>query len=91
MKRREDWLLSTLKEYVKALGGELEVIAVIGDKRLRLRGLWRAVCESSLLRCWLLPARLALLGQQRGIEEVVDWRRDFHLFAQADDCPGLFI
>ena len=33
--RREDGLLSTLKEYVKALGGELEVIAVFGDKRLR--------------------------------------------------------
>jgi predicted transcriptional regulator len=36
--RREDHLLSTLKRYVEALGGELEVAAVFGDKRVRLRG-----------------------------------------------------
>ena len=35
---QDDWLLSTLKSYVEALGGELEVVAVLGDKRLRLRG-----------------------------------------------------
>src|SRR5438309_11657019 len=35
---QDDWLLSTLKRYVEALGGELEVVAVLGDKRLRLRG-----------------------------------------------------
>jgi hypothetical protein len=34
--RKFEWLLSTLKRYVEALGGELEV--VLGDKRLRLRG-----------------------------------------------------
>jgi predicted transcriptional regulator len=36
--RREDHLLSTLRRYVEALGGELEVIASFGDKRVRLRG-----------------------------------------------------
>lgn len=36
--RREDHLLSTLKRYIEALGGELEVTAVFGDKRVRLRG-----------------------------------------------------
>ena len=36
--RREDHLLSTLKRYIEALGGELEVAAVFGDKRIRLRG-----------------------------------------------------
>jgi len=36
--RREDHLLSTLRRYVAALGGELEVIARIGDKTVRLRG-----------------------------------------------------
>ncbi|MBI5542846.1 MAG: helix-turn-helix transcriptional regulator [Deltaproteobacteria bacterium] len=36
--RREDHLLSTLKRYIEALGGELEVAAVFGDKRVRLRG-----------------------------------------------------
>jgi hypothetical protein len=36
--RRDDHRLSTLRRYVKALGGELEVIANFGDKRIRLRG-----------------------------------------------------
>jgi hypothetical protein len=35
--KREDHKLSTLKRYVEALGGELEVCAVFGDKRVRLR------------------------------------------------------
>ena len=38
IERREDHLLSTLRKYVEALGGELEVVAVLGDKRIRLRG-----------------------------------------------------
>ena len=36
--RREDHLLSTLRRYVEALGGELEVVAVLDDKRILLRG-----------------------------------------------------
>ena len=36
--RREDHLLSTLRRYVKALGGELEVLAVFDDKQVRLKG-----------------------------------------------------
>ena len=35
--RRTDHRLSTLRKYVEALGGELEVIANFGDKRIRLR------------------------------------------------------
>jgi hypothetical protein len=35
---REDHRLSTLRRYIEALGGELEVIAKFGDKRVRLRG-----------------------------------------------------
>lgn len=35
---REDHLLSTLRRYVEALGGHLEVIAVIGNKRVTLTG-----------------------------------------------------
>lgn len=35
---RDDHLLSTLRRYVEALGGHLEVIAVIGDKRVVLTG-----------------------------------------------------
>jgi transcriptional regulator with XRE-family HTH domain len=34
--RREDVRLSTLRSYVQALGGELEVIATFGDKRIKL-------------------------------------------------------
>ncbi len=34
---REDHRLSTLRRYVEALGGELEVIANFGDRRIRLR------------------------------------------------------
>ena len=37
LERRDDWKLSTLRRYVEALGGELEVYAAFGDKRVRLR------------------------------------------------------
>jgi len=36
--RRNDHLMSTLRRYVEALGGELEIVANFGDKRIRLRG-----------------------------------------------------
>ncbi len=38
LERRDDHLLSTLRMYVEALGGELQVVAVFGDKTIRLRG-----------------------------------------------------
>lgn len=36
--RRGDHRLSTLRRIVKALGGDLEVVATFGDKRVRLHG-----------------------------------------------------
>lgn len=36
--KREDHLLSTLRRYVEALGGKLEVSAIFGDKKIRLEG-----------------------------------------------------
>lgn len=36
--RREDHLLSTLRRYVRALGGDIEVIARFDDKTIRLHG-----------------------------------------------------
>jgi DNA-binding XRE family transcriptional regulator len=36
LERREDHRISTLRRYVKALGGELEVIAVVHGKRIKL-------------------------------------------------------
>ncbi|HET9954550.1 MAG TPA: XRE family transcriptional regulator [Polyangiaceae bacterium] len=36
LESREDHLVSTLRRCVRALGGELEVIAVVGDKRVKL-------------------------------------------------------
>ena len=36
--RRPDHLVSTLRQYVRALGGELELFARFGDKSIRLRG-----------------------------------------------------
>ena len=36
--RREDHRLSTLRRVVEALGGELEVVAHVGDKRVTLTG-----------------------------------------------------
>ncbi len=36
--RRDDHLLSTLRRYVEALGGRLEVLAVFDDKQVRLKG-----------------------------------------------------
>lgn len=36
LERRDDHLVSTLRRCVEALGGELEVTAVVGGKRVRL-------------------------------------------------------
>ena len=38
LEREQDHKLSTLRRYLAALGAELEVVAVLGDKRLALRG-----------------------------------------------------
>jgi hypothetical protein len=38
VERRDDHLVSTLRRYVEALGGELELVAVIGNKRIALTG-----------------------------------------------------
>src|SRR3954451_10847585 len=40
LERRNDFFLSTLKKYVKALGGELEIIARFGDKSVRRRAVY---------------------------------------------------
>jgi len=37
LERRPDVRLSTLKRFVEALGGEIEIFATFGDKRVRLR------------------------------------------------------
>jgi hypothetical protein len=39
MEHRLDYRLSTLRRYVEALGGHLEVTAVVGDKRVNIRTL----------------------------------------------------
>jgi predicted transcriptional regulator len=36
--RQSDAQLSTLRSYIRALGGELELTAVFGDERVQLRG-----------------------------------------------------
>lgn len=36
--RRNDHLVSTLRRYVEALGGEVEIVATINGKRVRLVG-----------------------------------------------------
>ncbi len=36
LERRDDHLVSTLRKCVQALGGELEITAVVGNKRVRL-------------------------------------------------------
>lgn len=38
VENRDDHLVSTLRRYVESLGGELEVTAVVGDKRVKLTG-----------------------------------------------------
>jgi transcriptional regulator with XRE-family HTH domain len=37
IERRDDVLLSTLAAYIRALGGELEIMARFGDRALRLK------------------------------------------------------
>ena len=39
LERRDDTPLPTLRRYVEALGGELEIVAVIGNKRVTLAGI----------------------------------------------------
>jgi predicted transcriptional regulator len=36
LEHRTDHLVSTLRRYVRALGGDIEVTAVVGDKRVKL-------------------------------------------------------
>lgn len=36
--RQDDMRVSSLRAYVEALGGELEVVARVGDKRITIRG-----------------------------------------------------
>ncbi len=36
LERREDFRLSTLRRYVSALGGQLEIVAIVDGKRIRL-------------------------------------------------------
>ncbi len=36
LERRDDYLLSTLRRYVEALGGKLEIAAVFGGRRVKL-------------------------------------------------------
>ena len=38
IERRKDHLVSTLRRYVEALGGELEIVARFGDKAVKLHG-----------------------------------------------------
>ena len=38
VERRDDHLVSTLRRYVEALGGEFEVVARFDDKSVKLRG-----------------------------------------------------
>lgn len=38
VERRDDRLISTVRSYIEALGGELELVARFGDKTVRLRG-----------------------------------------------------
>jgi hypothetical protein len=37
--RRDDHMLSVLRRYIEALGGELEISAIFDHKRVRLKGI----------------------------------------------------
>ncbi|WP_423944935.1 helix-turn-helix domain-containing protein [Candidatus Binatus sp.] len=37
LEKRDDYRVSTLREYVHALGGQLEITATFGNRRVRLR------------------------------------------------------
>ncbi len=39
IERREDHLVSTVRRYIEALGGELHVVASFDDKSVRLKGI----------------------------------------------------
>ena len=44
--RRSDHLISTLRAYVEALGGRLDVFAVFDDKQVRLKGVTSTVVHA---------------------------------------------
>jgi len=56
--RRSDHRLSTLRKYVEALGGEIEVVANFGNKRIRLHGVRR--CRRRHRGIWASTSRLAI-------------------------------
>jgi hypothetical protein len=37
LEHRDDFHVSTLRRYISALGGELEIVATFGNRRVRLR------------------------------------------------------
>lgn len=39
IERRDDHLVSTIRRYVEALGGELDIVARFDDKTIRLKGI----------------------------------------------------
>ncbi|TXD36525.1 helix-turn-helix transcriptional regulator [Lujinxingia vulgaris] len=39
IENRDDFLLSTLRRYVEALGGDIEMFATFGEKRIKLSGI----------------------------------------------------
>jgi predicted transcriptional regulator len=36
VEKRDDLLVSTLRRHVRALGGDLEVVAVVGGRRIKI-------------------------------------------------------
>lgn len=36
LEKRSDHLVSTLRRWIRALGGDIEVVAVVGDRRVKL-------------------------------------------------------
>jgi transcriptional regulator with XRE-family HTH domain len=47
IERRENHLVSTLKRYVEALGGELEISAKFGNKKIIIKGIGSSFKEKS--------------------------------------------
>ena len=39
IERREDHLTSTLARYIQALGGQLEIVAIVDGQRIKLQGI----------------------------------------------------
>ncbi len=75
LERRTDMYLSTLRGYIEAMGGKLEIIARFPDQAVRITQ-FEALARGAVSGTDPGPARKSITGQKRGQEPIRDPDRD---------------